>query len=84
MQNEQSGSSSKRRDAANRLQEASSNGGKEQAGDHRIPSVRSPRRQTRHRGGSPGNVESGPKLVSSRPPALEYYRSDDDSASGEG
>ena len=84
MQNERSGSSSKRRDAATtRLQESHSGDEKEQARvQRRSCDVRSPRRQRMRRGPSdhsPRSTESVPKLLSlSRPPSLKYYGNDDD------
>ena len=90
MQNVPSGSTSRRRGAAqSRLQEASSNDEKEQeaGAPHRTSSVRDlaqrRRRDCAVPGGveSPGNGESGP---SSQPPAVEYYRNDEECVSGEG
>lgn len=98
MQNERSGSNSRRRDAAahgqRRLQEASSNNEEEfEAGvPHRTGSVRShlgPRRQSL-RGSSSGHGRAEPPgseepagPSNSQPPALEYYRPSDEECEGQ-
>ncbi len=88
MQNDSpSSSTSRRRDAIQRrLQENPQSNeeiGSEAGVPHRSSSVRS--RRQRDRGAeSPGNGESGPELHSSQPPALEYYRNDEECVSGEG
>lgn len=90
MQNEPSSSSTRRRDAAqSRLQESPQSNDERllsEAGvpQHRSSSVRS-RRQRDRGAGSPGYGESGPELHSSgQPPALEYYKNDEECVSGEG
>lgn len=90
MQNDPSGSTSRRRDAAqSRFQEASSNYEKDQeaGAPHRTSSVRSLAQRRRRDSAAPGGVESpenGESGPSSQPPAVEYYRSDEEFVSGGG
>ncbi len=88
MQNDRSGSNSRRRYAAapeRRLQEASSNN-EEELEARVLSSVRSlvPRRQRgQGRAEPPGNEEPAGPPSTSQPPALEYYRPSDEECEGQ-